>query len=29
MKINDWLRPLLFIVGGALAGLGYYVVGCT
>ena len=30
MKINDWLRPLLFTVGGALAGLGYYyVVGCS
>ena len=30
MKVNDWLRPLLFAIGGALVGLGYYyAVGCS
>ena len=30
MKNKKWLRPFLFTVGGALAGLGYYyVVGCS
>ena len=30
MKINDWLRPLLFAIGGALVGFGYYyAVGCS
>ena len=30
MKIKNWLRPLLFTIGGALMGLGYYyVVGCS
>lgn len=25
-----WLRPVLFALGGALAGLGYYaLVGCS
>ena len=29
-KLKKRLRPLLFTVGGALAGLGYYyVVGCS
>ena len=29
-KLKKWLRPLLFAVGGALAGLGYYsVAGCS
>ena len=29
-KLKKWLRPFLFTVGGALAGLGYYyVVGCS
>ena len=28
--IKKWLRPALFILGGALAGLGYYaLVGCS
>jgi len=30
MKIKNRLRPILFAVGGALVGLGYYdVVGCS
>ena len=29
-KLKKRLRPLLFTVGGALAGLGYhYAVGCS
>lgn len=29
-NIKKWLRPVLFTVGGALAGLAYYYfVGCT
>ena len=29
-KLKKLLRPLLFTIGGALAGLGYYyVVGCS
>lgn len=29
-KLKKWLRPLLFTIGGALAGLGYYyAVGCS
>ena len=29
-KLKKLLRPFLFTVGGALAGLGYYyVVGCS
>ena len=29
-KLKKWLRPLLFTVGGALVGLGYYyAVGCS
>ena len=28
--LKKWLRPALFTVGGALAGLGYYyLVGCS
>ena len=28
--MKKWLRPALFILGGALAGLGYYaLVGCS
>ena len=28
--VKKWLRPALFILGGALLGLGYYyLVGCT
>ena len=28
--MKNWLRPALFILGGALAGLGYYaLVGCS
>ena len=30
MKINNWIRPLLFTIVGALVGLGYYyVVVCS
>jgi hypothetical protein len=29
-KWKKWLRPALFALGGALAGLGYYfLVGCS
>ena len=29
-SLKNWLIPLLFTVGGALAGLAYYYfVGCT
>ena len=29
-QVRKWLRPLLFTLGGALAGLGYYsLVGCS
>ena len=29
-KTKRWLRPVLFAVSGALAGLGYYYfIGCT
>lgn len=29
-RVKKWLRPALFTLGGALAGLGYYyVVGCA
>lgn len=29
-KIKKWLKPVLFIVGGALVGLAYYyLVGCS
>ena len=29
-NIKKWLRPVLFTVGGALAGLAYYYfVGCA
>lgn len=29
-KLKKWLRPVLFILGGALMGLGYYaLVGCS
>ena len=29
-KLKKLLRPLLFTIGGALAGLGYYyAVGCS
>ncbi len=28
-RFKSWLRPALFTLGGALAGLGYYLlVGC-
>lgn len=28
--MKKWLRPALFVLGGALAGLGYYaLVGCS
>ena len=28
--IKNWLRPILFTLGGALVGLGYYaMVGCS
>lgn len=28
--MKKWLRPALFILGGALTGLGYYaLVGCS
>lgn len=29
-RMKTWLRPILFTVGGALVGLGYYaLVGCS
>ena len=29
-RIKKWIRPVLFTLGGALAGLGYYYfVGCS
>ena len=29
-RMKKWLRPALFILGGALVGLGYYsLVGCA
>ena len=29
-RIKKWLRPVLFVLGGALVGLGYYyLVGCS
>ncbi len=29
-NLKKWLRPLLFTLGGVLAGLGYYyLVGCA
>ena len=29
-KTKKWLRPVLFILGGALAGLAYYhFIGCA
>ena len=29
-KIKKWIRPVLFSLGGALAGFAYYYfVGCT
>ena len=29
-QMKKWLRPALFILGGALTGLGYYyLVGCS
>lgn len=29
-RMKKWLRPALFTLGGALVGLGYYVlVGCS
>ena len=29
-KLKKWLRPVLFTLGGALMGLGYYaLVGCS
>ena len=29
-RLRAWLRPVLFTLGGALAGLGYhYFVGCS
>jgi len=29
-KTNKWLRPVLFTLGGAAAGLAYYgLVGCS
>ena len=29
MKIKKWIRPTLFTLGGALAGLAYYYfIGC-
>ncbi len=29
MNIREFLRPALFVIGGALVGLGYYLaVGC-
>lgn len=30
MKIKKWIRPTLFTLGGALAGLAYYhFIGCA
>ena len=30
MKIGKWIRPVLFTVVGALAGLAYYrLIGCS
>lgn len=30
MKIKKWIRPVLFTLGGALAGLAYYhFIGCV
>ena len=30
MKIRKWIRPALFTLGGALAGLAYYYfIGCA
>ena len=30
MKIQQWIRPVLFTLGGALAGLAYYhFIGCA
>ena len=30
MKMRKWIRPALFTLGGALAGLAYYYfIGCT
>ena len=30
MVVKNWIRPLLFTLGGALVGFGYYyLVGCT
>ena len=30
MKIRRWIRPALFTLGGALAGLAYYYfIGCA
>ena len=29
-RMKKWLRPVLFTLGGVLAGLGYYyAVGCS
>lgn len=29
-NMRKWLQPILFVVGGALVGLGYYyLVGCS
>ena len=29
-RMKKWMRPALFILGGALVGLGYYyLVGCS
>lgn len=29
-RVKKWLRPAVFTLGGALVGLGYYVlVGCS
>lgn len=29
-RMKKWLRPVLFTLGGGLAGLGYYsLVGCS
>lgn len=29
-RVKKWLRPTLFTLGGALAGLGYYyLAGCS
>lgn len=30
LRIKNWLRPVLFALGGALAGLAWYkLVGCS